>query len=375
MKIRRRGLKAWPALGIVFIQAILLAAHWFIYRTWIDFGFAQSPGHAAVLRALVIPLAVSFMAAALLGYRFSNPFIRAFYTLASVWLGVANYLFLASCLCWLAALAFRLAGVVWRPAIAAGLFELAAVVSIYGLLNARRVRLQRVTVRLENLPASWRGRTAVIASDVHLGNLNGLGFVRRIAGRIAALNPDIVFLPGDLFDGSGADPDRLVAPLKDLKPPLGIFYVTGNHEEFGHAEHYTTPIARAGIRVLSNEKAVVDGVAILGIPWGDLTYPIRVKATLDALHPDRAEPAILLLHSPTRLPTVEQAGVALQISGHTHDGQLFPFNWITRRVYGEFTHGLHRFGALTVYTSCGAGTWGPPMRVGTTPEIVELRFE
>jgi predicted MPP superfamily phosphohydrolase len=376
MVVRRRRLKAWPVLGITFIQAILLAAHWFIYRTFVDFWFPLSPAWSLALRAAVIPLSVSFLAAALLGFRFSNPPIRLFYSLSSVWLGVMNYLFLAACLCWPVDLLLRLAsGNPHRPLIAAVLFSLALVTSTYGLLNARWIRLRRIAVRLANFPQSWRGRTAVMASDLHLGNLNGLAFSRRIASMIAALKPDIVFIPGDLFDGSGANPDKLAAPFRELKPPLGIFYVTGNHEEFGHAERYTQAVARAGIHVLTSEKAVVDGVSILGIPYRDSTYPIRVKAALDSLHPERGQPAILLLHAPTRLPIVEQAGVTMQLSGHTHKGQFFPFTWLTRRVFGKFTYGLQQFGSLTVYTSCGAGTWGPPMRVGTDPEIVQITFE
>lgn len=369
-------MKAWPVLGIVLIQGILLLAHWFIYRTFVDFWFPLSSSSEAALRLAVIVLAFSFVASALLGFRFSNPLIRVFYTLASVWLGVANYLFLAACLSWVADFSLRIAAAdPPRSIIAGALFGLAILVSLYGLINVSWVRQRRIVVALPNLPAGWRGRTAVLASDLHLGNLNGLAFSRKIAAMIARLSPDIVFLPGDLFDGSGADPDRLAAPFRDLAPPQGIYYVTGNHEEFGHAEHYTAAIARAGIRVLNNGRAVVDGLAILGIPYHDSTFPIRVKAALDSLHPDRAEPAILLLHSPTRLPIVEQAGIAVQLSGHTHKGQLFPFTWLTRRVFGKFTYGLHRFGTLMVYTSSGAGTWGPPMRVGTAPEIVQIVFE
>jgi uncharacterized protein len=369
-------LKAWPVLGITLIQAILLAAHWFIFRTIVDFWIPLSPATTLVLRAALAGLAFSFVAAALVGFRFSNLPVRLFYTLASMWLGLLNYLFFAACLCWPIDFALRL---VWpdphRPLVAATLFGTAILISVYGTLNARWIRTRRIAVHLPNLPAAWRGRTAVMASDLHLGNLNGVAFSRRIVARIAAHNPDIVFIPGDLFDGSGADPDKQVEPFMNLKPPLGIFYVTGNHEEFGNPAHYTQPIARAGIRVLTNEKAIVDGIAILGIPYSDSTYPIRVKATLDSLRAEDGGPAILLMHSPTRLPIVEQAGVSLQLSGHTHNGQLSPFTWLTRRVFGKFTYGLQRFGSLTVYTSSGAGTWGPPMRVGTTPEIVLIRFE
>ena len=369
-------MKAWPVLGILFIKAFLLAAHWFIYRTFVDFWFPMSRVAQVLLLWAVILLAVSFVISALIGFRWSNAPIRLLYTLSSAWLGFANYFFLAACLCWLARFVLRIvAADPARPILAEALFGLAIAISAYGLLNARWLRLRRVTVGLPNLPDSWRGRTAVLASDLHLGNLNTLSFSRGIASMIARLNPDIVFIPGDLFDGSGADTARLVAPLRNLAPKFGIYYVTGNHEEFGHAEHYTQAVARAGIRVLNNEKEIVDGLAILGIPYGDSTYPIRVKATLDALHPDENEPSILLLHAPTRLPLVENAGIGLQLSGHTHNGQFFPFTWLTRRVFGKFTYGLARFGSLIVYTSSGAGTWGPPLRVGTAPEIVEITFD
>jgi predicted MPP superfamily phosphohydrolase len=129
------------------------------------------------------------------------------------------------------------------------------------------------------------------------------------------------------------------------------------------------------MKVLNNQKVTVDGLHIAGVPFGDSTSPIRLRATLEGMHLDPGEASILLNHMPSRLPIVERAGVSLQLSGHTHGGQLFPFNLPTRRVFGRFTWGLHKFGNLQVYTSTGAGTWGPPMRVGTHPEIVLLTFE
>jgi hypothetical protein len=128
------------------------------------------------------------------------------------------------------------------------------------------------------------------------------------------------------------------------------------------------------MRVLNNEKVTVDGLHIAGVPNGDSHNPIRLRANLESLHLNPDEASILLNHMPSRLPIVERAGVSLQLSGHTHVGQLFPFNWLTRRVFGKFTYGLQRFGRLQVYTSSGAGTWGPPMRVGTNPEIVLIEF-
>jgi predicted MPP superfamily phosphohydrolase len=350
-------LKAWPAVGIVLMQAILSLAHWFIYHTWTAFRVPLSPAAILALRAAVCVLSVSFIVAALLGFYFSNPLVALLYKLAAVWLGMLNFFFWAACLCWLTGLGFRLSGLPPnRPLIAGALYGAALVAGIYGLLNARWIRVRRVSVTLPNLPESWRGRTALLLSDLHLGHVNGPRFSRRMAALGASLNPDIVFIPGDLFDGTEADSHRLAAPFSELSAPFGLYFSTGNHDEFGGADHYAEVLTRTGIRVLSNEKIVVDGLQIVGVPYGDST-------------------SILLNHVPNRLPIVEQAGVSLQLSGHTHGGQMFPFNWLTRRVFGKFTYGLQQFGGLQVYTSSGAGTWGPPMRVGTHPEIVLMRFE
>jgi len=371
-------LKAWPIVGILVVQFILLVAHCFLYFTWITFWPGLSAADLLHLRVALAILAFSFVPAALLSFRFSNPLVSFYYKATVVWLGFLNFLFLSAIVSWPVWLVVWLAGAHTpeaRMAIIATLTAVAIAAGIYGLVNARWVRIRRLAVRLPNLPASWRGRHAVLLTDLHLGNVNGAGFCLRMARMAGRLQPDIVFLAGDLFDGVKSDLDRLLAPLRELKPPLGVYFCTGNHEEFGDSRHYIEPIARAGIRVLANERVTVDGLYIAGVSYRDASQPIRLRALLDGMSLNSGHPTILLHHVPSRLPIVEHAGVSLQLSGHTHGGQIFPYNWITRRIFGKFTYGLHRFGALQVYTSYGAGTWGPPMRIGTHPEIVALEFE
>jgi len=373
-------LKTWPVRGIALIQAFLFLVHWLIYRTLVVFGGNLSPAQTRALGIALFLLAFSFIAATLLSFRYSNRLIRAIYKFAAVWLGFLNYFFVASCLCWLADLVLLLSPLApalprYRPLIAGVLFALALAAGIYGLLNARWVRIRCLTIKLPNMPAAWRGRTALVISDLHLGNVNGLGFARRIAALAARLHPDIIFLPGDLFDGVHADHVRLIAPFKELTPPLGIYFSAGNHEEYGGEAHFTDVLTRIGIRVLANEKVDVEGLQILGVPYGDSTYPIRLRTALEAMRLDPARPSILLHHAPHRLPIVNEAGISLQLSGHTHGGQIFPFTWFTRHAFGQYIYGLQQFGALQVYTSSGAGTWGPPMRIGTHPEVVLLEFD
>ncbi len=370
-------LKAWPVLAILVIQIILFLAHWFVCSTWIAFWPSLAPASAADLGVTMLVLAFSFVVASLLSFRFSNFAVRALYWLAAVWLGFLNFFFWASCVVWIAWLALQLStnSAAIRTPLAGTIYAIAAAAGIYGLINARAIRIRRVTVRIPNLPAAWHGRRAVLLSDLHLGPINGVRFCRRLVAMASRFQPHIVFLPGDVFDGAHGDLGRLIAPLHALTAPLGVYFSTGNHEEFTDPTHYIDAIAGAGIRVLANEQVVVDGLQIAGVLYRDSTHVIRMKATLESLRPDRTLPGILLNHAPTRLPLVEQAGFSLQLSGHTHGGQLLPFTWITRSVFGCFTSGLHCFGALQVYTSTGAGTWGPPMRIGTQPEIVFLEFE
>ena len=370
-------MKAWPVLAISIIQIILLLAHWFVFSTWIAFWPGLSPSTVAGVRTSVLVLAFTFVAASLLAFRFSNIVVSSIYWLAAVWLGFMNYFLWASFICRLSWFAFRLGycPTSFRPVLASVLYGVAALTTLYGLVNARILRIRRFTVTLPNLPASWRGRHAVVVSDLHLGSINGVRFCRRVAGITNSLEPDIVFLCGDLFDGTRADVNRVLAPLKQLAPPLGMYFSTGNHEEFTDPAHYIEAVHRASIRALRNELVTIDGMQVGGVDYHSSSSPLRIKAALDGMNLDRARPSILLNHAPTRLPTVEQAGFSLQLSGHTHGGQFVPFTWITRSIYGTFTTGLHRFGVLQVYTSSGAGSWGPPMRVGTQPEVVLITLQ
>jgi hypothetical protein len=362
-------------VGIALMQALLLAAHWFIYRTWIAFWLPLNPAELLALRSCLLLLAFSFVPAALLGFSFANRAVSLLYWVAAVWLGFLNFFFVAACLCRLTALAGTLAGLhLNRPLIAAVFYALAVVASLYGLVNAHALRIRRIPIQLAGLPASWRGRTALLVSDLHLGHINGLRFSRRIARLAQQLNPDILFIPGDLFDGGKVDAERLAAPFGQLAPPFGCYFTSGNHDEFGETAHSIAALTGVGIRILSNEMVNLDGLQIVGVRYGDSGSPIRLRALLESLHLDRNKASILLNHVPNRLPIAEEAGIGLQLSGHTHAGQIFPFTWLTRRAFGNFTYGLQRFGGLQVYTSSGAGSWGPPMRVGTRAEVVLLTF-
>lgn len=311
-----------------------------------------------------------------MAFRYSHVLVRLFYTIAAVWLGVLSFCFFAASSCWILYAVIRLFGLqLERRPLAGVLFGLAGFASFYGIINAARVRAKRITVKLPNLPEAWRGRLAALVTDTHLGHVRGRGFARCIVSSLRRLEPDVVFISGDLYDGTKADLDRLAAPWAELSAPLGAYFVTGNHEEFSDSAKYVEAIRRAGVQVLGNRSVTIDGLQIIGVHYRESTNAQRFRSVLQQAAVDRDRASILLTHSPNRLPVAENEGISLQLSGHTHGGQFFPFTWITSRIYGEYAYGLRRFGNLMVYTSSGAGTWGPPMRVGTHPEIVLIQFE
>jgi uncharacterized protein len=154
-----------------------------------------------------------------------------------------------------------------------------------------------------------------------------------------------------------------------------VYFVAGNHEQFGEDSKYLHAVKAAGVRVLHNEKVEADGLQIVGVPYRNATRGEHLASALESVKIDRDRASILLLHAPDHPEIAEAAGVSLQLSGHTHLGQFVPWSWFARKIYRQFVYGLSRIGKMQVFTSSGAGTWGPPLRLGSNPEIVVLQFE
>lgn len=364
------------ATFIVIVQSILFAAHAFVYETWTAFFQAPDPPGISRLAIVFALLSVSFVGASLLAFRYDHFLVRVFYRVASAWLGILNYSVLAGVLCWIVYGVGRVAGVSWNwRQIAVTLFGLGMAAGVAGIANASWTRATRIKVKLSNLPASWRGRLGALVSDTHFGPVRAAGFSRHIVRMLNRERPDVVFLAGDVYDGTAADVKALAEPLKGITAPLGSYYVTGNHDEFGGEANYLEALKEAGVHVLNRKTMSVDGLQIVGVPYRDLSTPEQFLSALEQAQFDKERASVLLAHAPNRLWEAEKAGISLQLCGHTHGGQFFPWTKIVSRVYGKFAYGLHKLGNMIVYTSCGAGTWGPPVRLGTNPEIVLIQFE
>ena len=267
-------------------------------------------------------------------------------------------------------------------ATAAGVPALALLLTLWGLVNARRTaQVVRVDVPITRLPVALQGFTIAQISDVHVGATIKRGYLQAIVERINALEADMVAITGDLVDGSVRDLAQHVAPLAALQSRHGTFFVTGNHEYYSGADAWVVELRRLGLRVLMNEHVLLQhgaaslalaGVADFSAHHFNEAHRSDPQAAMAGV-PDAIKVRVLLAHQPRSAAAAASAGFHLQLSGHTHGGQFLPWNWLVR-LQQPFTAGLNRWQGLWVYTSRGTGYWGPPKRLGAPSEITHLRL-
>jgi predicted MPP superfamily phosphohydrolase len=254
----------------------------------------------------------------------------------------------------------------------------AGVVGALALRRAlARVEVKEVAVRLSKLPAAGQGTTIVQLTDLHVGPTIGRAFIEDIVRRTNELRPDVIAITGDLVDGSVERLRHAVEPLRDLKATHGVYFVTGNHEYFSGAGPWLAELRRLGIRVLRNERVTVgEGAAAIDIAGIDDHSAARLGGDRSDVGQalagrDPARPVILLAHQPRAIFEAARLGVDLQLSGHTHGGQIWPFTYFVK-LQQPYVAGLHQHGDTQIYVSPGTGYWGPPMRLGTRAEITRV---
>jgi hypothetical protein len=250
-----------------------------------------------------------------------------------------------------------------------------------GLAAMRGPHVRRIDVPIAGLPAEFDGLRIAQISDLHVGPTIGEAYVRRVVEISNGLAPDVVALTGDLVDGSVPRLAASVAPLAQLTAREGVYLALGNHDYYSGAGPWVTEFECLGLQVLRNEYRVVTRGAVRMVvggvvdPAAQLDVPPQVpRPDLAAASESGAALRILLAHNPRLAPLAERAGFDLQLSGHTHAGQFFPWTLAVRLVHAPHVEGLSRRGRMWVYVNAGTGTWGPPVRLGTRPELTLLRL-
>ena len=345
-------------------------------------------GTLLALLALSVPLSLIFGRGGQAGVR------QTVVWTGSIWLGVMFLLltvvFSGDLLRLLGSFGRRLAGqpfdaqrrlLIARSGAAASGLLVSGLAAVALRAVSKPVAVRPVQVRLGRLHPDQDGFKIVQLTDIHVGPTIGRDFVEQIVARTNGLRPDLIAITGDLVDGSVARLAPAIAPLAALRAPHGVFFVTGNHEYFAGAEAWMNELNRLGIRVLRNERVSIgNGSATFDLAgvddrsserYGGLPPQEALRRALGDRDPRRE--LILLAHQPRTLLDAEPFGVGLQLSGHTHGGQVWPFNFIVQ-LQQPFIAGLHQRGGTQIYVSRGTGYWGPPMRLGAPAEITEIRL-
>lgn len=340
-----------------------------LWRTWSL--VAGVPLWGRVLYALLFALlSLSlFLSIGLRGAALPAWLLGALFRVGSVWILFMFYMIMALTLC-------DIAGWV-VPSFQAKLltaFALTLVVMLYGYINYRNPRIERIEIALDK-PIGDKSLKIVAVSDVHLGHGTGKEKLRRYVGMINRERPDIVVIAGDLIDNSVAPlrEERMQEELSGIEAPLGVYMALGNHEYISGVGECADFLAQTPIKVLRDSVVTLPGGVQIA---GRDDRMNRNRLSLDGLLSkcDVARPIIILDHQPYNLAEVDAARIDLQISGHTHHGQVFPLNFITDAIY-EQSHGYRKWTYSHIYVSSGLSLWGPPFRIGTRSDMAVITLK
>lgn len=330
--------------------------------------------------------ALSFIAGRILERKVLSWFSETLTWIGSFWLAWMLYAFLSFIIVDIIRLVNSFFNFVpygqFHPMLIPGSVAVAAfLIVVAGHINARTPHIKSLKLNVDKKIAGMDKLNIIVVSDIHMGTIIGRSRIDKIVAMINALDADIVLLPGDVVDEdlTPVIKENLGESLRNIRSRMGVFSITGNHEFIGGAEAATRYLTEHGITVLRDQYLKVkDSFYVVGRDDRSAkSFSGKQRKTLDELirGVDKNFPIILMDHQPFHLDEAESNGIDLQLSGHTHHGQLWPFNFITNKVF-EVSWGYKKKGNTHFYVSSGVGTWGPPVRTGNRPEIVsiELKF-
>ena len=369
-------------LFLLLILGVFFGAHILIYFTLVKFFIIKTLSAKITIIIILAVLFFGIIGAIALARISDNLFTQGFYFLEMTWFGMIPYLIAACGLGWIIYVINKSLNM---KIIMAILFGIVILFAIYGIWSAFSPRIKEVAVTLNNLPGQWHGKKMIQLSDVHLGLVYRPVWFEKVVEDVNAQEPDIIVITGDLFDGMDGELDGFIDSLNNFKAKEGIYFVAGNHEEYLGMEESLKIIGQTGIKILDDEVVDVNGLQLVGISYPELQKEIEIN---------KDEPVILLSHTPTNIKKdldadaqvhggdylnpdldfgmAKELGIDLQLSGHTHAGQYFPFNILASYFFKGFHYGLHQDGDFQIYISSGTGTWGPPLRIFQPAEIVVL---
>jgi len=353
-------MKIWQRLLFLTVfWSILFLLHALIYLALVRVYDVNVP-HALLW---LLALSFSFILANILGRSFDGKVVDVVYFIAASWLGVVFILFSS-------VVFYEIIGI-FIPGESTPLFTIlfsgGVLSSLYALINGRRLVTRKLSVRINNLKEPVR---IVHLSDVHIGTVHQIKFLKEVVQKTNELKPDLVLMTGDLFDGSEPIHEEMLRPLDDLHAPT--YFSTGNHEEYEGLQNVYKTIQNLKMKLLDSKVISEKNIQIIGVnDRQSIPRDVTLDSILDRMNFDKEKPTILMYHTPVEWDAARKHDVDLMLSGHTHNGQIYPFNLLVR-LQLKYINGLYKKDGKFLYVSPGTGTWGPPMRLGSRNQVTVL---
>lgn len=283
---------------------------------------------------------------------------KVFYRIASVWIGIAFFSTIIFIIYEFAELIFEFDADVGSAVAISFIF----IMSIISLINGKKLVINLIDVKIKGLKKDLK---IIHLSDLHIGAIHGKPYLERVVKETNLLNPDLVVVTGDLFDGSSLIDKRVLSPINKIKSP--VYFVIGNHEIYEGLDRIIPIINKTKMKLIRNTRSAFNDLNLIGIDYSESKKEAYEK--LNKIDIKKNQTNILLYHAPIfKLKYLEKKGINLHLAGHTHYGQIFPLNLLVSFIY-PYSRGLHTSGNSSVFVSVGTGTWGPPMRLGSFNEI------
>ena len=363
----------------IILSAVIALSEYVIFASFKSAGILKYLYVEKILLVLAIILPLAFIFSMIYGSKHFTLLNSWLYTAGAIWFSILVYMFFAGVV--IALLIFFNSYFDFNlpiQSISLLLIACALATTIYGIYNANHPQIVRYEVTSPTLTPLWQGKKIVIISDVHLGDIHREKFMQKIVNIINQENPDIVFNLGDLIDGTSFPYEKGFAPLSKLNPPLGNFYVEGNHERYSGEYDLFKSYFPKNLNDITGKKIIINNTQIIGLPFitvGGEELSAEIQNELSLVGYDKTIPSIILMHDPKNTPILADNNASLVLSGHTHAGQFFPFTLFIEKMYGKYTHGAIYTRDTASITSAGVGTAITPMRVGTIPEIIVLTIK
>jgi uncharacterized protein len=378
-------------LVLIFALVTYCGLHYFVYYSFVHFFSIRKRLHKLLVLGVVLFLGLSLIIESFLPHNSNTTLSNGLSFIFGVWLGLLSILLLSLILLWLWKWIYKKAKYRFSffP-ITCFCFFAPVLIITYGVSQSFSPTINEVIIPVKNLPLYWKDKTIVHLADLHLRSNDQIAFVNKIASEIQNISPELVVITGDLIDRGNRNIQELLSPFKKIAAP--ILFTTGNHDRYLSSSQSLKDLGIDFITFLNDELYERENLQIIG-----LGYPSRsnnknpTEILKNKISFDTSKPTILLYHTPTTIDSdnmgdryvspntdfsiVKNFGIDLQLSGHTHGGQFFPFSVITHFLYNGYSKGLHRDGDFSLFVSTGLGTWGPPVRTFVPPEIAVICLE